>query len=520
MLNIDNGMGGIDALLGIGSGGDAMAVAANANNQRATGSSVIKKIILVPTSKNYQDVYQRSFDLKANFNDLANLQTIFNNTGVNQNGKLSDVVLAQHMGDVVGINNNTTGKVEVPYGWSTKRLRFMMEVDTPVGGVIKTSYVQGYSEYYEPSLQSNSVDPNMIFHINSITVVSRGNYGGQIVTRPLQTFNVVSDLAGGKKYEEVDIFADSGSALKLIRPTDIIEDLDGANMLGVSDNVVNTTGMISGGANVSSRGNNDNLKFLTKTINSVVAGKNLASADDDMGDVLREASNLTNETLLMDNLFIKELANVTRTISPTTFSLNVLDQINPGVNRVIHLAQGANAIGYLDENSINIGKTIMDAEDSASLLQPNYETKIATTISHALSSMIADNLLTMLDVSFTNTTGFPVVTINFFKSFIEGIDTISYANRVKERIENVLLPELTMINGEELGNIIEVHARADLLGDSNVAVSVNMQPLELYRFPAFADSLFVPVIADNTQRTKLTDDISNMIDMTYGSKLV
>jgi len=466
----------------------------------------IRRFVAVPTKRSYNDIYQRSFEVKANYNDLTKLESIFAQHNVHNNQPLTDLTLAMCMPEVMSISDHTTGKVEIPYGWGTQRLRFLMEVETDLGGMIISSYLQGYSEYSDPSM-FGKVDPNMNFYINGLTVVHRmiDPITHQQVVVPKTSYNVVTDLAGGARYSEVDLFNSTSNNLKLVRPVDVLEDIQMGEMYGNTP-TYNTTGSIGNGANLSARANNDSIKYFTKTINGIITGKALTGNNEDMTNVMSNAVGQVTEDMLNDNPFISELGRITGEITPTSFTLNVLDKMDPNV--VLDMVGGSNSIGIVD-----FTHAILDTEHTAAMLQPTIETKIATLVAHSMSSMLAENMLTGISLSMTNMSGMAVAGYTKIESFIPGVNHIAYVNKLLARVENILMPEITYNN--QL--LVEIHVIADLIGDTTVAVSLNMQPLVPFRFPTFSDGLYTPVISDTAHRALLSNNIGNIIDKTYNS---
>lgn len=466
----------------------------------------VKRLLLVATRKNYQDVYQRSYNLNANIGTLNKLEAVFSNAGVNNNAAITDNMLAQYVPEIIGLSHNPIGIAQIPNGWGTQRVRFMLEVESLVNGMTLVSYIQGFSEYYDPSL-SGHIDPNMKFYINSVTNVVRmiDPANGVYKTVPKNTLNVVTDLAGGSKYEEID---SPHEDLKLLRPRDIVEDISALDMYSAdTDSILNTTGVVGATNETSNRENNDPIKYLSKTINSYIDSKNVSSMTSDPSDILKNAAGLLTETNLMSIPFIYALHSVTGEFTPTTFTMNIMQLIDPGIQTKTNLIDNVNDIIAPSYN------TMLDSDFTADMLNPTVETIKASNISQTINSIMLDCMLSSLDISFTNSGGQPVVVVSDAKSFIEGIDITSYVNRAVSRVKTILMPQITDSNQ----TIIEVFLHSDILGDTNISVSVNLQSAEVYRFPTFADSLYVPVIGNNQSKAGTVQDFANMFELTYNS---
>ena len=465
---------------------------------------IVKRLLLVATRKNYQDVYQRSYSLNANMGTLNKLEAVFNNAGVNNNATITDNMLAQYVPEIIGLSHNPIGIAQIPNGWHTQRVRFMLEVESNMNGTVLVSYIQGFSEFYDPSL-SGHLDPNMKFFINSITNVVRmaDPVSGVYKTLPKNTLNVVTDLAGGAKYEEID---SPHEDLKLLRPRDIVEDISALEMYNPDvDSILNTTGIVGGTNETSDRANNDPMKYLTKTINSYIDSKNTSAMTSDPSDILKNAAGLLTETNLMSIPFIYALHSTTGEFTPTTFTLNIMQLIDPGIQAKTNLIDNVNDIIAPSYN------TMLDSDHTADMLNPTVETIKASNVAQTISSIMLDCMLSSMDISFTNSSGQPVVVVSDTRSFIEGIDITSYVNKAVSRVKTILIPQIT--DGNQ--TIVEVFLHSDIVGDTNISISVNLQPPEVYRFPTFADSLYVPVIGNNQTKAGTVQDFANMFELTY-----
>jgi hypothetical protein len=152
----------------------------------------------------------------------------------------------------------------------------------------------------------------------------------------------------------------------------------------------------------------------------------------------------------------------------------------------------------------------LDSDVTAKQLQPIHENLKANTIAHAINAYMIENLLTSIDISFTNIGYEPTVVPSNATSFIEGIDKIGYVNRVIAKVRNILLPMIS----DAGQTIVEAAVHADLLGDTSVLISLNLNPGILFRFPTFADSLYVPVVTTAGNRASVVSDFGSIFDQT------
>lgn len=468
-----------------------------------SGNLSIRNFIMVITRDDYQTPYQRSFTVNANVGNLNKFESILNTNGVNN--EISKMTLANHAPEIVGLTPVPTGQAEIPNGWNTKRARFILEVQKELNGLIQTSYIQGYTDYFDSA--SGNIDPNISFFINSITVVAKSyDVGsGRWIVYPRKTFNVISDSYGGSRYTEI---ATSDTNPTMIRPLDIMQNIYTNNIMQDPYlKVVNTYGSIASNPYASYRNNNDPMSYFTKTLNGYIDAKSTASISVDPESILRAgtSSSYVIEDTPANNDFVRALYSLTGEVCPTVFNLNQLVMIDPGVNNVNRIIDRTR--DYIP--SINYA---LNTDITESTLNPTVEVMKATIIANSLNSMLIDNMLSRISVSFGNTAGpQPIAVVTDVNSFIEGVDLWSECSKITNSIKSVLMPVVS-----DSGNtIIEAFVESDVLGDTTVGVSVNSGPVIVFRFPTFADSLYCPVVTNQQQKNSIVESFYNFMDSTY-----
>jgi hypothetical protein len=447
-------------------------------------------------------MYQRSYSLGLNPGDAERLHTFFESKGVGNNANISMVDAANNIGSCVGLSHTPTGTVAIPHGWETQRLMFVLVVDEILNNASsQTHYIQGYSEYYDPSLQG-SLDPNSDYFINSITTVARtvNPYTNQVDSRIISTLNIVFDPTGNISYNQV---TDPNACMELVRPMDVMTHLYSNSlyndMNGVNLNVKTTS--ISNGANVSSRANNDPLKYFTNTVNAVIAGKCVTAGYNNPETVLSNANGMVTEPALTNNGFIYQLARLTGNLEPGSFTLNTLNSMCPGVNERITLVRSGGLMR--DPTQLSI-----DTECTESMLNYTEQSGIAQLFINSLTANMSENLISVISGTITNITGMMITTIASINSFLEGVDITPYGNRIINYVNAVIAPQITVNNLRLVSIVFE----CDLLGDSTVSVSVDNGAPITYRVPTFADSLYTPVLTDTVTKNAVISDFETVVD--------
>jgi len=476
--------------------------------QLGNSNIYISKMLCVPTDRVYEEIYQRSFSLGLNPGNTSSMQDFFYTQGVQNNAPISMTAAAKSLGSSVRLSAVPTGKVYIPNGWSTQRLMFLLAVEEIINdSTALTHYIQGYSEYYDPS-HAGKLDPNASYYINSITTVVRTKnmLTNSIDSRVSETYNVVFDPTGNSSYEMV---ASPGAGLELIRPTDIMANLH-ANIMysGMEDVNLNVkTTSITNGANVSSRSNNDPLKYFTNTVNAVVNSRSVDIGHNTPESVLANANGIVSEKSITSNGFVYELSRLTGVMEPNSFTLGVLERIDPSTSSKVVLAATGSMLR--DPNQM---ATVLDTNNTESMLNYTEESEVAQTFINALSSAMSENLVTVLSGTITNLYAEPITTISNINSFLEGVDVTPYGNRLINYVNYVIMPQLS-VNGLRGVSIV---FDCDLLGDTTVNVSLDNATPVTFRLPSFADSLYSPVRTDGQNKSAVVGDFELVVDSVLG----
>lgn len=471
----------------------------------------INRLTCITIDNGYRNMYQRAYNVHASNNDILNLENIMQNTPISDGSySIAKTTVANTLANVVNLEtipHNRT-PVFIPNGWSTPRLRFILEVEDEINGQCKVSIISGYTEYSDLSM-SDHIDPNMKFYINNISVMYKTILAdGSIRYMPSQHFNVMADMFGNMQYEELDSYGN-----KLIRPKDVVEDMLATNEFGNSyANVINTTGTItSNNVHTSSKVNNNSVGYLTKTIDAYLTGKRLASVSHSDLDILKEASAQVTEPNIYSIGFIKLLSNLTHSTNVVSFTLNNLAQLDPTVSNRVTLITHNTGYGYRD---VNVLSNVTDSED---ILNPTIETMKVSELVFSVGSIMVENLFDKLGFSISNASGqlvvIPTTAASILQTYGVPANIINnYINRAMTAISTLLCPKLTD-NGATL---VELHYSSELSGDTVVSISLNGQMPIVYRYPTFADSLFTPVVTNSATK----DDVSSTFQLLFDATTV
>lgn len=490
------------------------------NNFLQGDNFTITKLLLIETANDYKNIPQRSYNLNASHSTMYRLDDILTSSVGGVQKQLTTNEVASCIPDIIGLTPKPVGLAQIPNGWNTTRLRFLMETVYDYGnGSLNITYLQGFTDYYDPS-RSGLLDPSMRFHINSIVNVTRtmsfnpDGTKGYPFSRVSSMYNVISDVFGNMKFEEVQ----TPDTIKLCRPTDIASNLFALELTKpregeeIGYNIMrNMTDTITNyKPATSSRKNNNPYSYITNTLNAFTATKAATEIGHNDADIISSASNAMREPDLSQCLFIDRLIQYRGYVaeSPSSFTISELDGISPGTSST------RTTVVARDAQSLETPHNMLTTQDTAEIFQPTAEATKSSTVAASITGIMLDNLITRLGFSSTNMTGQPEVILTDINSFMDGIDPVYFAERVKTAILTTLIPNISD------GNLstYDLYVTADLLGDITVGIQLNSTPTTVFRFPAFADSLYSPVVSKVGHNQILINDFQSVIDHTVLSK--
>lgn len=473
----------------------------------------INRLLLVET-REYKDPAIRSYTLNLNNESLDRLEQMVNRGSTLD--RITDITLAQNLPEAIQLSSSPQ-LAKIPYGWNTARLRFMMEVesDTHMGKLF--TYIQGFTNYFDPSI-SGMIDPNTIMYFNSVTEVLEVVLPtGERQYRVLKSYNTFSSGSKGDVHGDPMVATDYG--MKVIRPLDVVASINSLpDIHNPEENITFDTISTLSRAHTSWRRNNNPTRYFQTTLNAYIDGQNASMTNPSYShqDMRNNSMSLVAETTLASNPFLHYISSETGMINPTEFTIGFLNDMDPTL-----LSDPMRcSLVKRDQQPINLSRdyTVLDSDITEELFQPTIETIRAQEIAVSLLDLCVTNFITEIVVSFTNntTTGEAIITPQDVQCFIPNISDVDFCNQLINHIRLVLMPKIT--NGNLL--LVDCSVRLSLTGDTTVFLGFNGQPQTLFRFPTFADSCFVPVISNTMEKNSIVEDFTNALTVIGADKIV
>jgi len=454
--------------------------------QQQQAKTHLTSLILINTRQK-QDMVQRGLNLNVTNRDRHVL-----GEALNQFGKISPELVATNTPGILTMGVNPDLKVGIINGWQQERFIFILKTKTrqPDGG-IRASYIQGYTNYAGVS-KNGAIDHTMTYYVNSvITVVERSVPGTNRITHhPLHAFTIVYDrLTNAKQLKHND------DMFRLLRPTDVLIELHSSvptddYQQGIP--TINTSSKLGFNVNTSKASNKIASNQICTVINNVSSVISRMPAGGEPSDIYMGAAGLASEHDVTDVDFLRELGyNLGRTT--VEFTHNDMLQIDPNI--VNHMDVKWTIPDQVNINPLDLAQNqnILLTNDPETLQVSTQEARIASIIAESASGMLAD--LSLSTIMFTVQSGIvsiePIFTPLNYNSEIPVLDLEQAVMRFEASFLAMVVPQLT--NGGHTA--IDILVNIDLLNESRISVSVNMQAPVVFAVPTYSNSLFDSVIA-------------------------
>ena len=405
--------------------------------------------------------------------------------------KINGSLVAGMSHNLVSPSASWEKEIIIPNGWNEHRLRFLMEVHVTNNFGVEIYYFQGYTDHTGISLQG-TIDPDMPFFINSYVLVNRAhdysglNSGGfrDVVARAEQVIDGRAQVAAPQQGYQ----AGTG-ALYALRPEDLFT--------GVHSNYLTEAMVTYDGATVldtridhskdimsSRRMNGVPSSYLCRVIDNYRQASTLADYGNGQDDIYSRAIQTSYEGSPYDNIFIRRISEIQGVPCSSYFTMNDLAYIDSTVNQrtSYHTLQQTTRLHQVGDTD--------DNWKAATL-----ETQLATVLTHAVSALMLSSMLIQVGFVITNMTIDGSYQTQLFPETqsISNVNNVQHHANFVQRLETEVMPDITM-NGQIPVNVI---VYSDLYGETEIQISLNGAPHQVYVTPSFCDALMSPVTTVN-----------------------
>lgn len=443
---------------------------------------IIKDMILQETGT-YGPQYARPYNAVTSYDVLENLNhRIEETTRMNPTAKINGSLIAGLSSGLVMPSANWERELAIPYGWSERRLRFILEVEAETGFGTEIYFFQGYTEYLGVS-HAGSIDPEMVFYINSFMRINRSrDFTGLSSAGFRDVITETAQVINGRFHSQ-----NNGEVYGL-RPEDLFTGvqssylssaLSGINEGSVIDTRINRATDVFR----SRRTNAIPSNFLSNVIDTYRTANSLADFGQSSEDIYSRAIQTCHEASPYENPFIRSISEIKGMQNVTYFTMNDLFKIDNGIASKTHYNPITDAV-RLTQVTDNI-----ESWGDASI-----KTQLATVLSNAVSGLMVENML--IAITFTSTN----MTLNAQPDtrimYAQGVTTADmrqyHANFVR-RFETEVLPDITHQNTIPISVLIS----ADLYGETKIEIGLDGEYPTPYVTPSWGDALLAPVVTTN-----------------------
>lgn len=401
--------------------------------------------------------------------------------------------------------------IQVPNGWNTPRMRFVMQLEYPAfagGRVIQ--YVSGFTNKSDLSF-SRQLDPNMLLYFNNSLLLQEINE--QTPMGPRATMRVVSadQILGVEALGVPSHIAGSASGLRTLRPEDMFSVLSTAQFAGGPAMDLRPTFLPTEPLKKSSRKNNQIANYLARSIERSAVTASEADWDASSSDIAsRTSAKLAEASMVHDNFISWIKARGVMTSGGAV----------PWGELMAH-APEADHVAKVTMTTGPQMHALQSAGSSEYWNGGTHETIFASILSQSVPGIMMDSLVGKFAFRATNR-----IADQFGRAVGHGPQSAAH---------QVFITDGRTLNGDNLANVghnlinklvyeilpevsmsgmidYDVTARFDIFGNSMLSISVGGQPNVDYTVPSFCDSLFTPIVTANPNGVnQLASDIGAMV---------
>jgi hypothetical protein len=409
---------------------------------------------------------------------------------------VSPTALSGFAGSILKPAAQPNGNVHIDNGWDTRRFRFMMEFSEQKGfGFGNKQLITGYTDYTGGNL-SGAMDPNMRLYFNNSVTLRDTSVNGIVQSTMSSACHILNvQQPQNQTYGNVQLNALS------MRPEDAIASMS-ARMVSGGDVYDFRTGFF-GGPKKSKRSNAVAPNYVSRVMGGLHGsfGDPDKAFNKDAATMYTHAKNLIHDPNITRDAFITAISSRTNYMMDGFITYGELCAVFPNADHI--------AVTSFASQVRRSGMAMPTAGDSEYWSTTTTEAVIATTLSHSVTALMMDLMITQCVVIATNETldGSVYVELRNPASFAEGIDMRPYMVALENRLRTEVLQDISMNNQVNF----RIQMMADVIGDTRVTVSFASGPDIEFISPSFCDSLMAPVITNNQRDiAMIAADLDNL----------
>jgi len=421
-------------------------------------------------------------------------------------------------GSLAGITNNVIQPqvqpekmIVIPGGWDSHRFRFLMIVENlDQFGSRTLEMVTGYTDYRGIS-SSMALDPNMVFHINSILNLrhTRSNtpMGARDHYNVSESSHILVQNDFGGLSSTVNDFR--------MRPADLFMTMDTTHLSEADMANTTDTRMLMTSSPVKSRRSNGIATHSSAGImdhyKSALTTESYGQSED---QILQAARASAIENLVSNDTFITAISNVRQQLMSPLFTWGDLCRLDPNVQ-----SDEITTVVLMGSPREVQNTTMNVAGQREGWGVATKETQLATILSQAVPAIMMDLAFAKIAVSSTNRTvggqiATQISTWQDFPSLAQAqVDMRPNLQEFVKRLETEVLVDLSF-NGQV---DFAINVFADLLGETLIDIEFGGNEKHTFSVPSFSDALLVPLVTQNDRRgSQIASDFQDLFHNVLG----
>ncbi len=441
----------------------------------------------------FDQQYGRSYTAEVRQENLDNLTRRIEETMmVNPQGTINNSLVSGLGCGIIFPSSAVESNIHIANGWGERRFRFILIVEelTSLGSHIY--HFQGYSEYFDIT-HAGSVDPNMVFFINSYIRIQR-------VANPNSLGGFTDKIVESKTITNGHAMTGGQSSLFGLRPVNMFQGVQRNTITqsysgdGLGAGVLDPRFTMSNEVFSTKRNASIPSNYLGTIINNYRSAQCYADYGIGTENVYDRAANNSYETSPFEIKFIRELTLSRGMNTPVSdFTLNNLVAMDPTV---------ASRINYMPVE--DLGSLSMAGGDYGSWAGANMETRIASVLSRAVPALMLECGLITCHFHSTNMTMSSELTTAMIApgATVSTHSPVALYNQFINRYNTEIHPDISAFN--RLG--ISVAVDADIYNEITIHVAVDSPTAVTYKYPCFCDGMLQPTT------TISTDNFNGMVN--------
>lgn len=440
-------------------------------------------------------------------------------------GNIPESKLMELGSQIINTSAEHQGVVAIPYGWETKRLRFLLVFRIEDAGRTFYETLTGYTDFYELS-QNNQVNPQMRLYFNNVIKLrphhQQDMYGNLTERLSLMsTRQILTMRDGATGFHSGDW--NTPATRTMVTPTSVFETLEIEQyMRGYAGTTIDTrtkAGRSGSGISLVNRTNTLGANFfgnVVKAFNNSITSHNISSntsADLRMQHIYTEAADLAkqNEASVIEDHVLNNLRMNTDYAIQGSISWGDFCSVFKEASQICTLIKSKQVTEQLMPRELDM----INVNESESWTSAHFTTVKAQTLLTAIPAVMMDCLLSDITFTATNMTlsGLDPLAVNVTSasSFLgEGMNNTNLVNLFIQQFRTRIHPILS--DNDDKQYIFMM--RCDVLGELRMTLRYDGIPYEYtYTAGVFADHLFTPLVTSSpTHLSHLANDLGNILD--------